>query len=68
MRGEGYEAGGVVDEGVVGGREAGDGEPGGEGREAVVVPVGVGGEGWGCDYGAEVGPRGYEFGGLLGRG
>jgi hypothetical protein len=37
--GEGEEQGGVVEECVFGGSEAGDAEPGGEGGERVVVPV-----------------------------
>lgn len=55
----------MVVEGVSGGCEARYAEPGGERGEAVVVPVGVVGEGGCCYYGAEVVPGRYEVGCLL---
>lgn len=63
---EGYEERGVVEERIFVCREAGDGEPGGEGEKGVIAPVAVL-----CrerrrgQNGAEVVPRGYELRRLL---
>lgn len=56
MCGKGYEEGRVVEERVCGGGQARYAEPGGQGRETVVVPVGVVDEGGRGCYGAEVVP------------
>ena len=54
---EGYEKRGVVEERIFMCREAGDGEPGGEGEKGVIAPVAVFyREGRRCQNSAEVVP------------